>query len=62
MTARERILTEGIEWLIDDYQRRVEDLEEDLREQKVNMYLSGKLGVYAKVVQDLRDVLEEGDE
>ena len=62
MTDRERILTERIEWLIDDYQRRVEDLEEDLKEQKVNMYLSGKLGVYAKVAQDLRDVLEEEDE
>lgn len=54
-------LKENIQWLIDQYQHNVETIQEDLRENGFQMinhgYLTGKLGVYAKAVKDLEDLL-----
>ena len=51
----------NIQWLIDQYQHNVETIQEDLRENGFQMinhgYLTGKLGVYAKAVKDLEDLL-----
>lgn len=53
---------ERVKDLIEDYEQRIENMELDLREQKVNMYLSAKLGAYGKMVADLNDILEEKNE
>lgn len=52
-------LKSDIQYLIEDYQKRVEDIEEDLRVEHVSPYLTGKVGVYAKVIADLQALLEE---
>jgi hypothetical protein len=56
MTTEEKIKS-----LIEDYQNEIEILEEEWRNAKVNAYLTGKVGVYGKVVKDLQGILEEDD-
>lgn len=51
-------IEEKIKSLIEDYQNEIEVLEEEWRNLKVSPYLTGKVGVYGKVVKDLQDVLE----
>lgn len=55
-------IEEKIKSLIEDYQNEIEILEEEWRNLKVSPYLTGKVGVYGKVVKDLQDVLENEDE
>lgn len=51
----------NIQWLIDQYQHEVEAIEWDLQTGKGisdnHAYKTGKLGVYAKAVKDLEDLL-----
>ena len=50
-----------IERLIEEYQRNIELLEEDRKDDKLtvsNAYRTAKIGVYGKVIEDLRAVLE----
>ena len=54
-----------IERLIEEYQQTIELLEEDRKNDGVtisNAYRTAKIGVYAKVVEDLKAVLEEGED
>ena len=55
-----------IERLIEEYQQNIELLEEDRKNDKLtvsNAYRTAKIGVYGKVIEDLRAVLkgEEDD-
>lgn len=52
---------ERIKDLIESYQNEIEVLEEEWRNAKVNAYLTGKVGVYGKVVKDLQGILEDED-
>lgn len=50
-----------IERLIEEYQRNIELLEEDRKNDKMtvsNAYRTAKIGVYAKVIEDLQEILE----
>ena len=50
-----------IERLIEEYQQTIELLEEDRKNDGVtisNAYRTAKIGVYGKVIEDLRAVLE----
>lgn len=55
-------IEEKIKSLIEDYQNEIEVLEEEWRNLKISRILTGKVGVYGKVVKDLQDVLESEDE
>jgi len=58
-------MREKIEWLINEYTEAINLLEEDRRNDGVtisNAYRTAKIGVYAKVVEDLKAVLEEGED
>ena len=55
-------IEEKIRDLIDDYIHQLDDIEEDLKEQRVNPYLSGKAGVYGKAIRDLQGILEADNE
>ena len=55
-------IEEKIKSLIEDYQNEIEILEEEWRNLKISRILTGKVGVYGKVVKDLQDVLESEDE
>ena len=51
-----------IERLIEEYQQTIELLEEDRKNDGItisNAYRTAKIGVYGKVIEDLRAVLEE---
>lgn len=50
-----------IERLIEEYQRNIELLEEDRKNDKLtvsNAYRTAKIGVYGKVIEDLQEILE----
>lgn len=54
-----------IERLIEEYQRNIELLEEDRKNDKMtvsNAYRVAKIGVYSKVIDDLQAVLEKSEE
>ena len=59
-------MKERINALIAEYLDAIELLEQDRREEKFisvsNAYRTAKIGVYAKVVEDLKAVLEEGED
>lgn len=58
-------MKDKIEWLIKEYTEAIELLEEDRKNDGVtisNAYRTAKIGVYAKVVEDLKAVLEEGED
>lgn len=58
-------MREKIEWLINEYTEAINLLEEDRKNDGItisNAYRTAKIGVYAKVVEDLKAVLEEGEE
>ena len=57
-------MTDNIKSLIEEYESAIELLEEDRRTEKLtisNAYRTAKIGVYAKVVDDLKMLLEEGE-
>ena len=55
----------GIEWLIEQYQDEVNELEEERRMNKGigfgDAMNCGKIGAYARVIEDLKELLEEDD-
>ena len=58
-------LRKGIEWLIDEYQHKINEMEEDRMREGVsvsNAFLTGKIGADGKAVADLRDLLEGVEE
>ena len=62
-------MRENIEWLIGQYTDRIEELEQSRRKDcpKVgisitNTYLTAKIGVYGKVVEDLQTLLDESED
>ena len=57
-------MRDKIKYLINEYTEAINLLEEDRRNDGVtisNAYRTAKIGVYAKVVEDLKAVLEEGE-
>ena len=57
-------MTDNIKALIEEYESAIELLEEDRRSEGTtisNAYRCAKVGVYAKVVDDLKMLLEEGE-
>lgn len=57
-------LRQSLNWLLEQYIKIVEDLEQERREDRItisNAYRTAKLGVYNKVIQDLQGILEEGE-
>ena len=57
-------MIDNIKALIEEYESAIELLEEDRRTEKLtisNAYRTAKIGVYAKVVDDLKMLLEEGE-
>ena len=58
-------MRENIQSLIDEYQHKIELISEDLREGQMtsnNVYMKGRLGVYAKAVKDLEDLLNADEQ
>lgn len=58
-------MRDKIKYLINEYTEAINLLEEDRRNDGVtisNAYRTAKIGVYAKVVEDLQEILEEGEE
>ena len=56
-------MRENIEWLIGQYTYKIEQLEQDAREQALGMtYITGAIRAYSEVVEDLRTLLEESEE
>ena len=53
-------LRQNVNWLIEQYQRNVEVLEQDVKDDKstFNNFRQTKLGVYKAVIEDLQKVLE----
>lgn len=54
-----------IEWLIDEYQHKINEMEEDRMREGVsvsNAFLTGKIGAYGRAVADLKDLLEGVEE
>ena len=60
-------MRENIEWLIEQYTDEIERLERSRREDCLNVgvtnaYLTAKIGVYGKVVEDLQSILDESED
>ena len=57
-------LRQNVNWLIEQYQRNVEVLEQDIKDDKstFNNFRQTKLGVYKAVIEDLQKVLEVNDD
>lgn len=57
-------MRENIEWLIEQYTDKIEELERDAREQSIGLtYIKGQIATYNLVVGDLQSLLEsEGEE
>lgn len=58
-------MREEIQALIDEYNEAIDLLEEDRKTDGMtisNVHRLAKIGVYAKVVEDLKALLEEGEE
>lgn len=60
-------MRENIEWLIGQYTDEIEKLEQSRREDCPNIgasnaYLTAKIGVYGKVVNDLQTLLDESED
>jgi len=52
-----------INWLMEQYIKKVEDIEKDLVEQGgPNVRLGLIAGIYKEVIEDLQEILEEGDD
>lgn len=53
-----------IKWLIEQYQEEIEKCAEDRRNMPMSptqAYLTAKIGVYGKVVADLKEIVESED-
>ena len=56
-------MRENIEWLIEQYTDKIEELEQDAKEQAIGMtYITGAIRAYSEVVEDLRTLLDESEE
>ena len=58
-------MRDKIKWLIEQYQEAIELLEEDRKNEKLtisNVHRTAKIGVYGKVIEDLKALLEEGEQ
>ena len=56
-------MRENIEWLIEHYTYKIEELERDAREQSLGItYITGAIRAYSEVVEDLQTLLDESEE
>lgn len=58
-------LRQNLNWLLEQYIRAKEEYEHDRQNDGLtisNAYKTAKIGVYAKVIQDLQEILEEGED
>ena len=56
-------MRDKIEWLIEEYQHKIDELEEYRQEERSigfgNAMATAKIGAYGKVIEDLKQVLED---
>ena len=56
-------MRENIEWLIGQYTDKIEELEQDAKEQAIGMtYITGAIRAYSEVVEDLQGILDESED
>ena len=56
-------MRENIEWLIEQYTDKIEELEQDAKEQAIGMtYITGAIRAYSEVVEDLQGILDESED
>lgn len=56
-------MRENIEWLIGQYTDKIEELERDGKTQSIGLtFISGQIGAYKRMVDDLRALLEESED
>lgn len=56
-------MRENIEWLIEHYTYKIEELECDAKEQAIGMtYITGAIRAYSEVVEDLQALLDESED
>ena len=56
-------LRQNLNWLLEQYIRKAERLEQDAADQMVGVScLTGQLVAYKKVIRDLHEILEEGED
>ena len=56
-------MRENIEWLIEQYTDKIEELESEAKSQGFGLtYLNGQLATYSKVVGDLQSILDESED
>lgn len=53
-------LIKNIEFLIDDYERKVDDLQADISDFG-GAFRKGALAAYQKIIDDLKELLEESE-
>ena len=58
-------MRENIEWLIEHYTYKIEQLEQDAKEQTRGIgmtYITGAIRAYSEVVEDLQTLLDESED
>lgn len=56
-------MRENIEWLIEQYTDKIEDLEREVKLQGFGLtYINGQLATYTLVVGDLQSILDESED
>lgn len=57
-------IRQNINWLLEQYIKTLDDLEADLREEVAISAVrkSGQASIYRKVIKDLQETLEEGED
>lgn len=64
LPSEKNTLRQNINWLLEQYIKTLDDLEADLREEVAISAVrkSGQASIYRKVIQDLQEILEEGED
>ena len=58
-------MRENIEWLIEQYTDKIEQLEQDAKERTRGIgmtYITGAIRAYSEVVEDLQTLLDESED
>ena len=58
-------LRQNLNWLLEKYIKELDDLEADIRDSEQRIGVVGlicRANVYHKVIEDLQEILEEGEE
>lgn len=56
-------MRENIEWLIEQYTDKIEELERDGKSQSIGLtFINGQIRAYTRMVDDLRELLDESED